>query len=206
MGGLLVVLAVQRRPKDFEGMVLLAPLFGIAQLSWFKANLVRLLGRLLPSVPVAKTAVELACRDPVAVEQMNNDPLRYRGSVCAGWVAAMITALEAAHAQVNLVELPMFIQHGSGDKLCDPDASLDFFKNAPSRDKSIKIYSDAYHSLLKEPEGVGQQALKDIVNWCSSRLPTNETEETEGTPKVQPRSSGEQQSDGGTLTAMPSTA
>ncbi|XP_065280956.1 monoglyceride lipase-like [Dermacentor albipictus] len=200
MGGLLVVRAVQRRPKDFAGMVLLAPLLGVEQVSWFKANLVRVLGRLLPSLPVAKTAVELACRDPAAIKQMNDDPLRYRGNVSAGWAAAIFSALEAAHAQVNVLELPIFIQHGSGDKLCDPDASFGFFKNAPSKDKSIKIYSDAYHSLLKEPEGVGQQALKDIVNWCSSRIPT------EDTPTAQPHLSGEQQSHAATLTAMLSNA
>ncbi|KAL1471513.1 hypothetical protein MTO96_039902 [Rhipicephalus appendiculatus] len=187
-----------RRPKDFAGVVLLAPFLGLQQVSGFKITLVRALGRLLPNVPVAKTAVELASRDPAAVDQMKDDPLRYRGNVSAGWAAAMFSALEVAHSQVNAVELPVFILHGSADKMCDPDASRDFFKRVPSKDKSIKIYNGAYHSLLKEPEGVGEQALKDIVNWCYSRLPVEET--------PQPRLPSEHTSDGATLAAVTSTA
>ncbi|XP_049275851.1 monoglyceride lipase-like [Rhipicephalus sanguineus] len=198
MGGLLILLAVQRRPEDFAGMVLLAPFLGVQQVSRFKMSLVRALGRILPNVPVAKTAVELACRDPAAVDQMKDDPLRYRGNVSAGWAAAMFNALEVAHSQVNAVELPLFIQHGSADKMCDPDSSRDFFKRVPSKDKSIKIYNGAYHSLLKEPDGVGEQALKDIVNWCSSRLPVEET--------PQPRLASEHPSDGATVAAVASSA
>ncbi|KAL3202590.1 hypothetical protein MRX96_042410 [Rhipicephalus microplus] len=168
MGGLLVLLAVQQRPEDFAGVVLLSPFLGLQQVSRFKMSLARAVGRVLPNVPVARTAVEQACRDPAAVDRMKDDPLRYRGNVSAGWAGAMFNALEVAHSKVDAVELPLFIQHGSADKMCDPNASRDFFERVPSKDKSIKIYNGAYHSLLKEPEGVGEQALKDIVDWCSS--------------------------------------
>ncbi|KAH6922250.1 hypothetical protein HPB50_011078 [Hyalomma asiaticum] len=198
MGGLLVVLAVQRRPKDFAGMILLAPFLGAEQATRLQVALVRVLGHLMPSVPVSRAAVEMASRDPAAVQQMKDDPLRYHGAVSAGWASAIFAALENAHAQVNAVQLPLFIQHGSGDKMSDPNASREFFKRAPSKDKSIKIYVNAYHSLLKEPQGVGEQALKDIVDWLSSRLPTEKT--------PQPEPTSEHQVEGTTVPAMSSTA
>lgn len=173
MGGLLCVLTVQRKPQDFEGMVLLGPLLGIdkEEASTFKRTMARLLSWVIPSFPVGKLKPDKVSRDPAEVRRIVEDPLHYKGSVTAGWGAAALTALEKMQANVGAVELPFLIQHGSADKLCDPTDSQAFFEKASSKDKTIKIISGAYHSLLSEPDGVAEQVLKDIVEWFSARLP-----------------------------------
>ncbi|KAH7975098.1 hypothetical protein HPB49_023543 [Dermacentor silvarum] len=98
------------------------------------------------------------------------------------------TRFTAAHAHVSAVELPFLLQYGTGDKVCDPQASGDFFEKAPSRDKSQKIYEDAYHTLLEEPDGVAQQVLKDIIDWLCARLPPRTSTSS------QPGTSGQQDS------------
>lgn len=173
MGGLLCVLTVQRKPWDFAGMVLLGPLLGIdkEEATWLKRTLARLLSWAIPSFPLGKLALEKVTRDPVEVKRLAEDPLHYHGSVTAGWGAAALAALESMEANVREVKLPFLIQHGSADKLCDPADSQEFFEKAPSKDKTIKIISGAYHSLLTEPDGVARQVSKDVVEWISARLP-----------------------------------
>ncbi|XP_077547827.1 monoacylglycerol lipase-like [Haemaphysalis longicornis] len=178
MGGLLVVMAAQRRPNDFSGMALLAPLLGVSKhhAGWLTKTAVRLLGCLCPGLPVGSTPpYDLCCRDPAVVQRMANDPLQYRGSVYAGWGAAMMSALNTTLANTSAVQLPFFIQHGTDDKMCDLEYSKEFFKKAPSKDKSIKVYMGAYHSPLNEPEGVGEEVLKDLVAWFDARLPPSKS-------------------------------
>ncbi|XP_077547824.1 monoglyceride lipase-like [Haemaphysalis longicornis] len=173
MGGMICVLTVQRRPKDFAGMVLLSPLVGFdkGQLTRFKRTMVRLLSWVIPSFPVAKVKLENVSRNTAEVKCLAEDPLQHHGNVTAGWVAAALTALEKMQANIGAVELPFIIQQGSDDKICHPPCSQEFFEKAPSKDKAIKIISGAYHRLLTEPEGVGARVVKDIAEWCSARLP-----------------------------------
>lgn len=172
MGGLLVAMAAQRRPDDFAGLVLVAPLLGIDKEldTCFRRTLARVVGFLVPAFPVGSLDQKLLSRDPEAIRRFENDPLRYHGSVCAGWVAAIIPALETAVEQANHVELPLLIQHGTADKVCDPEASKVFFDKAASKDKTMKTYPEAYHDLLCDLEDVRQQVLKDIVDWFATRL------------------------------------
>ncbi|XP_077547838.1 monoglyceride lipase-like [Haemaphysalis longicornis] len=173
MGGLLCVLTVQRKSKDFAGMVLLGPLLAVdkQEATLFKRTMARLLSWVVPSFPVGKLALEKVSRNPDEVKRLAEDPLHYHGNVTAGWGAAALAALEKMQANVEVVELPFLIQHGSADKLCDPAGSQQFFEKALSKDKTIKIINGAYHSLLTEPDGVDRQVRKDIVEWISARLP-----------------------------------
>ncbi|XP_077537609.1 monoglyceride lipase-like isoform X1 [Haemaphysalis longicornis] len=172
-GGLICVLTIQRKPKDFAGMVLLGPLLGLdkQEATLFKRTVARLLRWVIPGLPLRKLPLEKVSRDPAVVKRLAEDPLYYHGSVTAGWLAAALAALEKMKANVEAVGLPFLIQHGSEDKLCDPADSQQFFEKAPSEDKTIKIINGAYHNLLMEPDGVGPQVRKDIVEWISARLP-----------------------------------
>ncbi|XP_075525459.1 monoglyceride lipase-like isoform X3 [Dermacentor variabilis] len=133
-------------------------------------TLARILGRVVPTLPIGNLDLSLVSKDPETVAWMTNDPLRYHGSVRVGWAAAMLNALQDLQAKIDSVDTPFLIQHGSADKLCELAGSEDFFKKAPSKDKSFKVYKDCYHSLLTEPGEMGQQVLQDIADWYTSRL------------------------------------
>lgn len=174
MGGLLVALAAERRPKDIAGVIMMAPLLAIdkEQGTWLKMTLARILGRVVPTLPIGNLDLSLVSKDPETVDWMTKDPLRYHGSVRVGWAAAMLAALQDLQAKIDSVETPFLIQHGSADKLCELAGSEDFFKKAPSKDKSFKVYKECYHSLLTEPGEIGQQIFQDIADWYTSRLPS----------------------------------
>lgn len=131
----------------------------------------KLLGRIMPNLPVSTLDLSQVSRDPEVVSWMTQDPLRYHGSVRVGWAAAMLDALEEVNTKVEALDVPFLLLHGTADKLCDIAGSEEFHKRAASKDKSIKVYKDCYHNLLLEPEGVGEQVLKDITEWYKARIP-----------------------------------
>ncbi|CAN8007044.1 unnamed protein product [Ixodes hexagonus] len=173
MGGLLVALAAIRRPKDYAGVIMMAPLLAMdkEQATWFKTTMARFLGRIVPNLPIASLDLSLVSKDPAVVNWMTQDPLRYHGMVRVGMAAAMLKALEEVQSKMETVEVPFLIQHGTADKLCDLAGSECFFRKALSKDKTIKVYKDSYHNLLMEPDGVGEQVLKDIADWYAARVP-----------------------------------
>lgn len=174
MGGLLVALAAERRPQDIAGIVMMAPMLAVdkEQATWLKMTMARILGRIVPTLPIGNLDLSLVSKDPETVDQMTKDPLRYHGHVRVGWAAAMLNALEDLQAKVDSIDTPFLIQHGSADKLCDIGGSEDFYKKAPTKDKSFKVYKDCYHSLLTEPDEMAQQVLQDIANWYTARMPS----------------------------------
>ncbi|XP_077544793.1 monoglyceride lipase-like [Haemaphysalis longicornis] len=173
LGGMICVLAVLRRAKDFAGMVLLGPFMGFDKedATWFKRTMAHLLSWVIPSFPLGKVDFEKASRNPALLSYIDEDPLIYRGSVTAAWAAAALTALEEIRSNLGAVELPFMIQHGSQDKICNPADSQEFFQKAPSKDKTIKMVTGAYHALLVEPDGVAEQVFNDVVAWILARLP-----------------------------------
>ncbi|XP_064483443.1 monoglyceride lipase-like isoform X2 [Ornithodoros turicata] len=96
MGGLVAALTLVQRPTDFSAAVLSAPLLATdkAQTSWLQMTLARVLGRLVPSLPIGSLVMSNAVKDPEVVTRMNEDPLRYHGYIRAGWAAAILEALD----------------------------------------------------------------------------------------------------------------
>ncbi|XP_077544786.1 monoglyceride lipase-like [Haemaphysalis longicornis] len=174
MGGLISVMAAQRRPLDFAGIVLMSPLMAFKKnhLNWFKKMMTKVLGNLAPNARLAPMKLNLISRDPEVLSAATNDPLRYHGRIPAGWVFAMLKAMEEALDKAGTLELPLLVLLGSDDKLGDVEVIKTFFQKIPSKDKTIKVYEGAYHNLLMEPGGIKEQVLKDITEWFVARLPT----------------------------------
>ncbi|XP_077547818.1 monoglyceride lipase-like [Haemaphysalis longicornis] len=174
MGGLISVIAAQRRPLDFAGIVLMSPLIAFARkrATWFKKTSAKVLGNVAPSAPVASVNVQFISRDPEVVIAAINDPLRYHGSVPAGWASAMLKAMQEALDKAGNLELPLLVLVGSDDQIGDPKVTKAFFQKTTSKDKTIKVYEGAYHNLLTEPGGIKEQVLKDITDWFVASLPS----------------------------------
>ncbi|XP_077497631.1 monoglyceride lipase-like [Amblyomma americanum] len=172
LGGLLVAMAVQRRPVDFAGIVMTSPLIAPhkALTPWYKRIATKILGRVLPSAPVAALDLTLCARDPQVVAYMRNDPLRYHGTIPLGWVASLYRAQDDFIAKLNTIEVPMFVLVASDDRVCDVGAMKQFFDSVPSKHKKIKIYEGSYHQILAEPEGIKEQAFMDIAEWFKESL------------------------------------
>lgn len=72
------------------------------------------------------------------------------------------------------VSSPLLILHGAADKVTDPLVSQLLYEKASSKDKSLKLYQDAYHCILQgEPDDTIFTVLNDIVTWLDSRCSPN---------------------------------
>ncbi|KAF9663977.1 hypothetical protein SADUNF_Sadunf17G0108100 [Salix dunnii] len=66
----------------------------------------------------------------------------------------------------ELVTLPLLILHGEADAVTDPSVSKALYEKASSSDKKLKLYKDAYHSLLEgETDEMIFRVLNDIIAW-----------------------------------------
>ncbi|KAL6212536.1 hypothetical protein ACLB2K_017754 [Fragaria x ananassa] len=107
-------------------------------------------------------------RDPAALVAKYSDPLVYTGPirVRTGYEILRISA----HLMRNFkfVTVPFFVLHGTADRVTDPLASHDLYKEAASEFKDIKLYDGFLHDLLFEPER--EEIAQDIIDWMEKRL------------------------------------
>jgi len=169
MGGAIVTLfAIERNPK-VKGLLLSAPSVKISDdISPFLQKVSGLISAILPKLPVVKLASADISKDPKVVEDYDQDPLNYRGGILARTGAEMLNTTKIIGTHANAIQLPVFIMHGSSDKLADVTGSEMLYAKVSSTDKSLKIYKGLYHEILNEPE---QDEVKlDMINWLNLHL------------------------------------
>ena len=122
----------------------------------------------LPHAHVLRLKMEDFSRDPDWVAQLNADPLTHDEVQPVATVAAFARAGERFEREFGKITLPVFIIHGTDDKATRPDGSEQFFNEASSTDKTLKLYEGYYHDLLND---LGRETVfEDIDGWISERL------------------------------------
>jgi acylglycerol lipase len=122
-----------------------------------------------PHVHVLKLKMADFSRDPDWVAQLEADPLTLDEVQPVQTVAALARAGERFEREFGRITLPVLILHGTADKATRPDGSKQFFEEASSADKTLKLYEGYYHDLLND---LGrEQVFDDIVAWIDARLP-----------------------------------
>ncbi|MEP7215656.1 MAG: lysophospholipase [Anaerolineaceae bacterium] len=169
MGGGIAVLYVIARQPDLAGVVLSGPAVGsdFIKLSRARRLALKLLSvapRLrLPSLPA--TAVS---RDPAVVRAYEEDPLVFRGGSTVAHAVAGARAINRAARDMEQIDLPLLILHGTADTLVPVGGSEELNRRARSPDKALKLYEGLYHEVLNEPERL--DVLGDIAAWLDERI------------------------------------
>lgn len=107
-------------------------------------------------------------RDPAALLAKYSDPLVYTGPMRVRTGHEILRISSHLLRNLKSVTIPFFVLHGTADKVTDPLASQDLFKEAASQFKDIKLYDGFLHDLLFEPER--EEVGKDIIDWMEKRL------------------------------------
>ncbi len=108
-------------------------------------------------------------RNPEAVEFMNNDPLIANESQPAETSAEMLKAADRLTENFPKFTVPVFIIHGTADRVTRPAGSQHFYDTAGSTDKTLKLYEGHYHDLLNDVDR--EIVMADIQSWLDQRLP-----------------------------------
>jgi len=125
----------------------------------------------VPNLPSFSVAPNLVSRDPSVVKDYSDDPLNLTSRVPLKTISELVNKVTKLPAQFSNISLPIFIMHGSDDKLVPASSSEILFEGVSSIDKALKIYRDFYHEILNELPEDRQQVVSDIVAWVGERYP-----------------------------------
>ena len=123
---------------------------------------------LIPHVHLLRLKMEDFSRDPDWVAQLNADPLCKDEVQPVQTVAALARADERLDREFGNITLPVLILHGTADKATRPEGSQQFFDQAGSADKTLKLYESHYHDLLNDFGK--EQVIDDIAGWIDARI------------------------------------
>lgn len=128
----------------------------------------KLIGRVLPDVPVQKLDSKAVSRDPAVVAAYDADPLVHHGLVPAGIARVLVLNEESVAQRLPDLALPLLVLHGSADTLADPAGTELVADRAGSDDLTKKVYDGLFHEVFNEPEN--DRVLGDLVDWLRPRI------------------------------------
>jgi alpha-beta hydrolase superfamily lysophospholipase len=169
MGGGIVFAYGVERPDNYDMMVLSAPAVAAQELvSPLMIVAAKVLGVLVPGLPVQELDVAAISRDAAVVQAYNDDPLVYHGKIPAGVGRALLEVGETMPQRAPALTAPLLVVHGSDDRLIPADGSRRLVECVGSTDVELKVYPGLYHEVFNEPER--DEVLGDVVSWILRRL------------------------------------
>ena len=113
---------------------------------------------------------EALSRSPERVAAAKADPLNHRRLTARGTVETL-RALSFIRAHAGDWRLPLFIFHGSADRIIDPAGTVAFAEDARAGgalDVELRIYKGGYHEPHNDIDAAAVEV--DVVRWLDRRL------------------------------------
>lgn len=126
------------------------------------------LSRFTPTLATKKLTTSHLSRDPGVVRGFEQDPLTYSGGVRARTGAETLRITKDFQHHADAFTLPLYLFHGTADRITDPEGSRWLHDHAPSEDKTLHLYDGLYHETMNEPERA--RVLADLTDWLDERV------------------------------------
>jgi len=136
-----------------------APDFAVAALKGLE--------HVIPHARVLKLPIDGFSRDTHAVASIKADPLLADEAQPIGTVAELARAGDRLRKEFPQITLPVLILHGTADIVTKPSGSRQFYDEAGSKDKTLKLYEDHFHDLLNDVDR--EVVMGDIISWIVAR-------------------------------------
>ncbi|SMG15998.1 alpha/beta hydrolase [Paraburkholderia susongensis] len=173
MGGAVAALyAIERLAESgrrLSGLILSSPALapGRDVPRWMLAAS-QVISRLYPGFPAMKIDAALLSRLQPVVNANRNDPLVHHGAIPARTGAELLLAMKRIeHGRAGL-RMPLFVYHGTADKLTEPDGSRAFGEHAGSPDKTLTLYEGSYHETMNDLDR--DQVIGALIEWIEKRV------------------------------------
>ena len=174
LGGFMTVFSILTEPDLFDYCLLVAPFVEPAPDMATPMNifLAKWLSPLLPSFQPPGSALDDAdiTRDKDWVQRIKNDKSHWHGGVKLRQGYAVLKSVPVVENNLPNFKTPIFIQQGSGDKICLPSGSEKLHRLVSSTDKTLEMYDGAFHSLFIELEDVKKEVYDDQLKWILERI------------------------------------
>ncbi|KAF1869976.1 hypothetical protein Lal_00017555 [Lupinus albus] len=191
MGGAIALKMHFKQPKAWDGAILVAPMYTMQFADdmvppKFLTQVLIGMANVLPTLKLVpqKDLAEAAFRDLKKREMTAYNVVAYKDKPRVLTAVQMLKTTQEIERRLEEsppmkgdieitlgspkreVSLPLLILHGEADTVTDPSVSKALYEKASSSDKKLKLYKDAYHSLLEgEPDEMIIQVLSDIISW-----------------------------------------
>jgi acylglycerol lipase len=170
MGGLVLASYAETRKVEARGLIFSSLFLALPDdVPRILVSLANVLGRLAPWLPLGGVDNSRLSRDPQVVEAANRDPLSYHGMVAARTGAEFNVAIARARANCGAITAPVFVLHGSDDRIVPNAGSRLLYERYGSKDKTFKLYEGSYHEVWNDLDK--ETLFADIIHWITARLP-----------------------------------
>ncbi|KAL6190322.1 hypothetical protein ACLB2K_036720 [Fragaria x ananassa] len=175
MGGAVALKIHLKEPDKWDGVILVAPMCKIADDVMPPAIVLKLLAFMSEVLPQAKLfpqkdITHLSYREPEKRKTAGYNVISYKDQMRSRTAVELLKATSDIEMHLDKVSSPLLILHGEADTVTDPLVSQLLYEKASSKDKTLKLYQDAYHCILQgEPDDTIFTVLDDIVTWLDSR-------------------------------------
>ena len=154
-GTILIAAAIKTNPYLYPVLRFFAPFFNI----------------LIPKIRFLKPGIGGLAVSKEVRDAFRNDPYVCREKMTVRFGAENVTALKTNRRCASQITLPLLICQGDADMIVSPQGAEKFYRNAASKDKTLKRYPSFGHDLLHE-EGA-QTAWNDILEWLEKHAVNN---------------------------------
>ncbi|MFT4653163.1 MAG: alpha-beta hydrolase superfamily lysophospholipase [Patiriisocius sp.] len=170
MGGLIVTdFLLHRDIKDIKAVILTGPALEPGDdITPFKKWLIRALNWISPNLRTIKVDPTKISREQAEVEKYINDPLMFTEAGKAGIGVALLNSMADVKTQFCHFNYPLLIMHGEADQITNPDGSKALYNQSPSKDKTLKIWDDAFHEVFNETNKT--EVIAYMTSWLSARI------------------------------------
>jgi alpha-beta hydrolase superfamily lysophospholipase len=180
MGGAISMKVHLKQKGVWSGAIFLAPMVKIVDSMKphpLAISILRVLEKVFPTAPVVPTAPlsdrlfklkekkEKCHQNPLLVP-INKPRLRTALNV--------LDLSQEVEARLHEVTLPFIICHGKADTVTDPVVSQLLYNKSNSKEKSIHLYEDVWHSLIHDEKHLVDEIISDVINWLNKSIIGND--------------------------------
>ena len=167
MGGQVALAHALDHPEDLAGLVLSAPALAAPPVPRTLRAVARTLVRVRPTLRRAVVDLDGISRDPAVVAAYRADALVHQGNPTLGLSLALADRMVPLAARAPELTLPLLLQHGTADRICDPAGTRALAAAAGSADLTVRWYDGFWHEIYHEPGR--ERPLADLREWLAAR-------------------------------------
>lgn len=166
MGGQIALAYALDHQADLAGLVLSAPALANNSVPKAAVGLLRVVGRLAPTLRPAGIDTSKISKDPRVYAAYEADPLVHHGRPTLGLSTAIVGQFEVLPERSRALRLPVLVQQGADDALVDPVGFRRLESDCGSPDLTVRWYEGLWHEIYHEPER--DRPLGDLREWLAA--------------------------------------
>ncbi len=159
----------ERKDVPVTGLILSSPALLLGDdVTPCMIGLAKLIAAIAPKMPIQAIDATSLSRNPEIVQANIHDPLVYHGKISARMGTQLAAGMELVQNGRKSITLPVYIFHGTEDKLTAINGSKELYANMGSTDKTLKIWEGYYHETMND---VGRESvIEGVLDWIEAHM------------------------------------